>query len=123
MSEAKHTPGDWEAWIGCAKYAITGPAAASSLVATKAMDVESYGFYVCLSSHSKECPGIALGNTKEKAEANARLIAAAPELLEALILMVRTHDEPAETSLQEMNELKWIEQARAAIAKATGEKA
>jgi len=53
-------------------------------------------------------------------EANARLIAAAPELLEALILMVRTHDEPAESSLQEMKELRWLESARAVIAKATG---
>jgi hypothetical protein len=53
-------------------------------------------------------------------EANARLIAASPELLEALILMVRTHDEPAATLLQEMKEQKWLEKARAAILKATG---
>ncbi len=45
---------------------------------------------------------------------------AAPDLLEALILMVRTHDEPAESLLQEMREQQWLEQARAAIAKATG---
>lgn len=42
------------------------------------------------------------------------------ELLAALILMVRTHDEPAESSLQEMKELQWLERSRAAIAKATG---
>jgi len=51
-------------------------------------------------------------------EANARLIAAAPELLESLILMVRTHDEPAESTLQEMKEQQWLAKARAAIAKA-----
>lgn len=55
--------------------------------------------------------------------ANARLIAAAPDLLESLILMVRTHDEPAETLLQETREQQWIAKARAAIAKATGEQA
>lgn len=52
--------------------------------------------------------------------ADARLMAAAPELLEALILMVRTHDEPAETLLQEIKEIQWVDKARAAIAKATG---
>jgi hypothetical protein len=54
----------------------------------------------------------------EQQEANARLIAAAPELLESLILMVRTHDEPAESMLQEMKEQQWLAKARAAIAKA-----
>ena len=45
--------------------------------------------------------------------ANARLISAAPELLEALKWAV---DNPNDDAY-------WIEQARAAIAKATGEKA
>lgn len=63
------------------------------------------------------------GMSVAERDANARLISAAPELLEALILMVRTHDEPAESLLQEMREQKWLEQARAAIAKATGEQA
>ena len=48
-------------------------------------------------------------------------MAAAPELLAALILMVRTHDEPAESLLQEVKEQQWLEKARAAIAKAIGE--
>jgi hypothetical protein len=50
----------------------------------------------------------------EEAEANARLIAAAPELLEALKakLAARVHNE----------RVKADEMARAAIAKATGEK-
>jgi hypothetical protein len=52
--------------------------------------------------------------------AHERLRDAAPDLLEALILMVRTHDEPAESLLQEMKEQKWLDQARAAISKATG---
>lgn len=60
-------------------------------------------------------------SSDEQAEWDARLIAAAPELLEALILMVRTHDEPAESLLQEMKEQVWLDLARAAIAKATGQ--
>jgi hypothetical protein len=63
------------------------------------------------------------GERQQIQEANARLIAAAPEMLEALILMVRTHDEPAESLLQEMKEQQWLAQARAAIAKALGEAA
>jgi hypothetical protein len=59
--------------------------------------------------------------SREGDEGIARLMASAPELMEALILMVRTHDEPAESSLQELREQQWIAQARAAIAKATGE--
>lgn len=55
-----------------------------------------------------------------RAAAPDPLTDAAPELLEALILMVRTHDEPAETMLQEMKEQQWLDKARAAIAKATG---
>lgn len=44
----------------------------------------------------------------------------AAELLGSLILMVRTHDEPAETLLQEAKEQQWLLKARALIAKATG---
>lgn len=43
------------------------------------------------------------------------------ELVEALTMMVRTHDEPADSLLQEMREQQWLEKACAAIAKATGE--
>jgi hypothetical protein len=51
-----------------------------------------------------------------KAETNARLIAAAPELLEAL----RNITECAEAGLDGANMDLWIDQARAAIAKAEG---
>ena len=45
------------------------------------------------------------------------------ELLDALILMVSTHDEPAESLLQEAREQQWLEKARAVIAKVTGAQA
>ena len=63
---------------------------------------------------------VARAHDGDYSQTNGDLLAAAPELLEALILMVRTHEEPAETMLQEMRELQWIEQSYAAIAKATG---
>lgn len=39
-------------------------------------------------------------------------------LVEALNLMVRTHDEPAETLLQEAKEQQWLAKARAALQQA-----
>lgn len=77
MSEMKPTPGEWEAWTGAAKFGITGPAAAASMVATSAIRQSGFGHFVDLASSSQECPGIALGDTKERAIANANLIAEA----------------------------------------------
>lgn len=64
------------------------------------------------------CCGSPFGDNLEH---DAPLLTAAPDLLEALVLMVRTHDEPADTLLQEAKEQQWLAQARAAIARATGE--
>lgn len=50
--------------------------------------------------------------SSEEAKANARLIAAAPDLLEALEAAVRDSKNPGQ----------WIDEARSAIAKATVEK-
>ena len=82
---SKHTPGEWEAWgNGKSKYGVTGPAAAAAFVAKRAMDeAGDRNHYVEMASSSSVPPAIAFGNTKEEAEANARLISAAPELLEA----------------------------------------
>jgi hypothetical protein len=54
-----------------------------------------------------------MGKHKEEHEANARLIAAAPELLEILSVLLEKY--PGTIPL------KYREQARAIIAKATGE--
>ncbi len=111
MSNAKHTPGPW--------------------AFSRSDDFGDARFYVAQQDGAPYTPNysdvatlIAETVSGERVfiqEANARLIAAAPELLEALVLMVRTHDEPAETLLQETKEQQWLEKARAAIAKATGE--
>jgi len=54
-------------------------------------------------------------------EASAHLIAAAPDLLEALKGLLRTHDNPAdpESAVAMEREIRLVEQARAAVKKAT----
>ena len=54
-------------------------------------------------------------------KANARLIAAAPELLAALDAIVRQMDQGGQGSTQVFNRDACIQRARAAIAKARGE--
>ena len=87
----KHTPGPW----GCIDtsnhahdYRLTKP------------DGSTLPLHVEANDHSEQ-------------RANARLIAAAPDLLEALEDAVST--QPADSPI------KWVLRARAAIAKATGE--
>ena len=83
--------------------------------------VDSRGFYAAhtarLVRDGKEVV------TKEEAKANARLIAAAPELLEVAALLVRSVDEferngnPLQAAVDRS---RLIEKAREAIAKAEG---
>ena len=103
MSEAKHTPGPWRASLW----------------------KERQGDTPCVMAHGT--PIAILHNcmitTDEERKANARLIAAAPELLEALEKI--THEEPLGTTKQVPEVTLWrtidsIKQiARTAIAKAT----
>lgn len=57
----------------------------------------------------------------EETRANARLIAAAPELFEALLAYVQYTDAGIETGEADRGEIELAEKARAALAKATGE--
>lgn len=119
MSTAQHTPGPWGAWIKHSPYSMTGPSAAASMTAINALREAGYGretdygkLFVEMSSKGMKCPALALGDTREEAEANARIIEAAPDLLAALRLFVgenRTH-----------TERERLDAAVAAIAKATG---
>lgn len=43
------------------------------------------------------------------------LVEQVKELREALTLMIRTHDEPAESLIQESRERRWLDAARAAL--------
>jgi hypothetical protein len=89
MSDAKHTPGPW----GFVGEILTGP---------RGLKLGTFS----------EGPGLGYA-----ADANARLIAAAPELLEALQLVVDKLGSDFELYREQQFA---IDTARAAIAKATG---
>ena len=108
MTETAHTPGPWfvpdqalarETCIQ-ADYGIACPGSGGAM---------SYTTTVCTLGWNSITP---------EWEANARLIAAAPDLLEALKEVVSEYDNP-----DNGRSLRWaIDEARAAIARATGEK-
>lgn len=88
--ETKHTPGPWEHWIGGATWGITGPSGAASSCAEKAVRdslILNDCTVIYIASKNNVAPALAFGDTKEEAEANAKLIAAAPDLLEALQIL------------------------------------
>ena len=95
----KHTPGPWKPYFD-ETYGVLGP--------------DKGRVAICM--NLKGAHGLAGRRHGDEVAANARLIAAAPDLLEALNAML-TH--------MGMDEDDWnkvtFNQARAAIAKATGE--
>ena len=95
----KHTPGPWKAARNSAFWEVVKPWPGQTL--------EEANDYSPSVAH-------AWGTTEQEAEENARLIAAAPDLLEALQHLMVAHGEQLDYAFQ---------QARAAIAKATGEPA
>ncbi len=111
-----HTPGPWAAELG-----------ADGAFAIEAERAGIDGGLLVLASRNQH-PLLA-----EQMHANARLIAAAPTLLEALQALIRVHDEPAgfagyygrkldlAIELQIIKVDKATALARAAIANATGE--
>jgi hypothetical protein len=103
----KHTPGPWHNIHNCQSWSILGP--------------DRLGRDGVTSS-----PVAVIVKSSPEAKANARLIAAAPELLEALTRAIEhsgylisgpTHPDVAEDE----GEPRWLAHARAAIAKATAE--
>lgn len=98
MSETKHTPGRWS----IARDPRPGMDWNSHIVDKKR------GHAICFMAHSD-------GASPERDEANARLIAAAPDLLEALRAVDVLFGHLATDSTQRI----WLDNARAAIAKAT----
>lgn len=95
MSEIKHTPGPWSVSFECVdpEWAI---------VATRGGVV------------------IANVNADHLQDANARLIAAAPDLLEAVAGLIRLSEAIRHSVGLGKNQLERIERAKAAIAKAEG---
>jgi hypothetical protein len=99
-------------------YPVTGPSAATAMTATLAIRnssvCKSHPFFE-VSAKCGRSPAIALGDTEEEARANARLIAAAPALLEALQNLLDHCDRLRDPARE-------VHAARAAIQSATGEK-
>ena len=105
MTNAKHTPGPW-----CVEYGLSSDPATY----TPGVDAPGQDFTVILYGIKAKGEACGIhGRTLEEQEANALLISAAPDLLNAL------------TVLADVAERKGIpcDAARAAIAKATGEQA
>lgn len=106
--EQKHTPGPW-AERG---WSVTGPTAVADYVAIMSVKEGVAGVFTApvAQTRGKSVICTAYGMSQEEATANARLLGAAPELLEALqACYAALHPHSDEGRV-----------ARAAIAKATG---
>lgn len=100
----KHTPGPWKPmWSGRGKMVFHHVSATAPAIP---------GF---CGERPVEIASIS-GTDPQTDAANARLIAAAPELLEALVAVETLFGHLASDSTQK----EWLDRARAAIAKATG---
>lgn len=99
---AKHTPGPWTPEFGEA-YRVRA---------------QQDGGQVAIMMNLKGRHGLAGRRNGDEVAANARLIAAAPELLEALKACAAVC---AGETMNKRGLISALEQARAAIAKATGE--
>ena len=102
---AKHTTGPWEFYGKVCAVGEVGDE--SDLYCGHVAPIPWRGYVCSIQSADHVC-----GISREEAEANARLIAAAPELLEALRDMVSDRKCLSEAT---------VNFARAAIAKATGD--
>lgn len=82
-----YTRGPWYSWGHSSGHPVTGPAAAAAMCAIDAVkksEISRKCTLVEIASESHVEVAIAIGDSRAEALANARLIAAAPELLEAL---------------------------------------
>jgi len=110
---SKHTPGPWEARWNTMKYAGREPIN-HCVIGTPRRN--EYGSTFVTARIEGPFPlGI------EQAKANARLIAASPDLLDALIECVARHGLFPEQIEAGIVQPPWEKKARAAIKKATGE--
>jgi len=102
---ARHTPGPWH-WNGNTLLPVAGDFATSDVHSILDAD-GGYGYL-----------GSKLSDTLAELDADRRLIAAAPDLLDALQVVVA--DWTAQRERNGHLAPAWCRQARAAIAKATG---
>lgn len=99
----KHTPGPWHAFMGTGKARATIQSAGGHVASCSMRNASFY---------KAPCD-------RPEMEANARLIAAAPDLLEALRAIVADHEFCGDD--WGVRRDAWIVTARAAIAKAEGQ--
>jgi hypothetical protein len=115
----QHTPGPWFVRLG--RYTPESPVFGFAILANgKVPPIASAG--VATPNHATVTEGIASGFSAVECEANGRLIAAAPELLEALEAMTRMYAslvESGDCGFWNPEEVDEVRAARAAIARAT----
>lgn len=102
----KHTPGVW----GCLGMLVETPPAKEQLRRIDSGELPMKVVVICSTENSGYIP-------REEAEANARLIAAAPDLLEACQAILAEHDNPNGHAILFDSVADIL---RAAVAKATG---
>ncbi len=121
-NETKHTPGPWKLIDEARNPLYTKHADPHAVDSTDAYaGTMHHVWYIAGSAHDSDFVADVITDIRPEGEANARLIAAAPELLEACKeLELRTRDFIAGSLVVFPTAL--LPQVRAAIAKATGEK-
>lgn len=119
----KHTQGPWATW-DCPvmqRIGVTGPTAAAAMTATADIRDKGYAKWSEVLTHGGCVAAIALGATQEEAYANARLIAAAPELLESLEeVLEQWISEMKDWGDDDYEDRVFVKFARETIAKAKG---
>lgn len=113
--ETKHTPGPWNLHPA---YVDEQPLQCVSVgveLTFQHIPVAQGEKFIAVAHYQTPAPGFPHVADLEEAKANARLIAAAPELLEALNDLVESAEVGTAAILNPL-----VEKARAAVAKATG---
>jgi hypothetical protein len=133
MSKAEHARGPWEAWFlgKGSTLAVTGPAAAAAMCckfALRADLVSKDDPCIEIAASDKTAPALVFGDTLAQCEANARLIASAPELLALLVQLNDAidrlgHGSYSLESRDGFDAQLFVDEVRAAIARATGSNA
>lgn len=121
---SKHMAGPWGTWGDAVirRRGVKGPTAAGAMRATRDISNSGYCHWDEVLTECQKVAAIALGESQEQASANARLIAAAPDLMEALQeLDMRLRACHSITTAREAYDSFYQELVRGAIAKATGE--
>ena len=121
MSKPAFTPGPWAVLKGFPDtiVPIEHEARGSGGSIDETYDRDGFALAIATADHN-DCSGFAHEISKETAYANARLIAAAPELFDALKLLVLAYESDAGTEHDECLLEESHKRSVAALAKAEG---